>query len=495
MNWKSKRIVKPRVEISRILRRRDKTTGKFVYDIRFKTRAPISDRTLKVAEAFGLGIDEEKEHVIYEDFELRLGDRDIVYITGDSGSGKSVLLRALEEDLGDQAINIADVEIDPEKPLIDTVGKTFQEALTLLSRVGLNDAFLFLRPFNQLSDGQKYRYKIARMIDSEKKYWIADEFCSTLDRITAKIVAFNLQKLARRIGRAAILATTHTDLEEDLASSIRIHKGWGREIHVDYRSNDLNKVCSVTQGIKIRESSMEDYKKLAYLHYRATDAKFPLKFYAMERNSELIGVINYKYPPILTAGRMKTVGRRVSVEELNRDWTIINRVIIHPKYRTIGLGARLVRETLPLVGRRYVELVAVMAQYNPFAEKAGMRKIQESKPHPKILEAVEKLRGLGFNPVMIASETYNLKKLKILSPEDVEKLRETLLDLPTNYYKRLRSGMKPYYKKSEFREWLWSRDLPRLAKCIHILSVLSETKVYLFWCRDWIEREGGGGVG
>ena len=493
MRWKSKRIVKPRVEIERLQRRYDKTRGCYVYNIRFKTRAPLTDRTLKVAEAFGLGIDEEKEHVIYEDFELRLGDRDIVYITGDSGSGKSVLLRALEEDLGDQAINIDDVEIDPDKPLIDTVGKTFQEALSLLSRVGLNDAFLFLRTYNQLSDGQKYRYRIAKMIDSGKQYWIADEFCSTLDRTTARIVAFNLQKLARRTGRAAILATTHTDLEEDLAPSIRIHKGWGREIHIDYRPNELNNVCSVTKGIKIREGSMEDYKRLAYLHYRSTGARFPLKFYAMEREGELIGVIHYKYAPINVSGRMKAVGRRVSLKELNSDWALIDRVIIHPKYRTIGLGARLVRETLPLVGRRYVELIAVMAQYNPFAEKAGMRKIQENKPHPKILEAVEKLRALGFNPMMLASESYNLKRLKKLSPEEVDKVREILLDLPAHYYKRLMSGIKPYYKRPEMREWLWRQDLHRLAKSLRILSVLSETKVYLFWCRDWIE--GGGSDG
>ena len=488
MRWKSKRIVKPRVEVERLQRRYDKTKGCYVYNIRFKTRAPLTDRTLKVAEAFGLGIDEEKEHIIYEDFELRLGDRDIVYITGDSGSGKSVLLRALEEDLGDQAINIDDVEIDPDKPLIDTVGKTFQEALSLLSRVGLNDAFLFLRTYNQLSDGQKYRYRIAKMIDSGKQYWIADEFCSTLDRTTAKIVAFNLQKLARRTGRAAILATTHTDLEEDLAPSIRIHKGWGREIHIDYRPNELNKVCSVTKGIKIREGSMEDYKKLAYLHYRSTVVKCPLKFYAMEKDGELIGVINYKYSPIHASGRHKAVGRRVSVEELNRDWCIINRVIIHPKYRTIGLGARLVRESLPLVGRRYVELIAVMAQYNPFAEKAGMRRIQEMRPHPKILKAIEDLRTLGFNPIMLASEKYNLQRLKELSPEEIERIREIILSLEGSHHKRMRGGRKPYWKKHEMREWIWSRDLKGLARCLKIINILSETKVYLFWCRDWLEK-------
>jgi len=37
---------------------------------------------------------------LYRDFELRLGEGDVVYIMGDSGSGKSVLLRALGEDLG-----------------------------------------------------------------------------------------------------------------------------------------------------------------------------------------------------------------------------------------------------------------------------------------------------------------------------------------------------------------------------------------------------------
>ena len=50
------------------------------------------------------------------------------------------------------------------------------------------------------------------------------------------------------------------------------------------------------------------------------------------------------------------------------------RVVVHPEYRTIGLGSKLVRETLAFAGTPYVEMVAVMAKYNPFAEKAGMQK-------------------------------------------------------------------------------------------------------------------------
>ena len=85
-----------------------------------------------------------------------------------------------------------DVHVDPSKPLIDTVGAPVEEGLELLSRVCLNDAFLFARRYSQLSDSQKYRYRITKMIESGKQYWVMDEFCSTLDRDTAKIVAFNV---------------------------------------------------------------------------------------------------------------------------------------------------------------------------------------------------------------------------------------------------------------------------------------------------------------
>jgi len=36
-----------------------------------------------------------------------------------------------------------------------------------------------------------------------------------------------------------------------------------------------------------------------------------------------------------------------------------------------------VRETLAKAGTIYVEMVVVMAKYNPFGEKAGMQKIAE----------------------------------------------------------------------------------------------------------------------
>ena len=80
----------------------DRVQGKFSFDISYETHTKITPRSLVVAEAFGLGIDEAQKFKVL-DAELKIAPTDVVYITGDSGSGKSVLLRALRADLGDEA--------------------------------------------------------------------------------------------------------------------------------------------------------------------------------------------------------------------------------------------------------------------------------------------------------------------------------------------------------------------------------------------------------
>ncbi len=415
--------------------------------------------------------------------ELKISPRDIVLVTGESGSGKSVLLKALAKDLGDQAINMADISVDSDRPLIDTVGKTLLEGLELLSRVGLNDAFLFVRHYSQLSDGQKYRYRIAKTIESGKQYWVMDEFCATLDRDTAKIVAFNVQKLARRERKAVLVATTHTDLLEDLKPSVHIHKRFGKEIEVKYFPDKVNETCSLARKMHIAEGSREDYEKLAQFHYReAKGLVAAQKVFALKRGEETVGVIVYKYPAITTFGRRKAFGRKLSLQEINRDLALISRVIVHPKYRTIGLGVKLVRETLPLVGKPYVEAVAVMAKYNPFFERAGMQKIAESRPNPQLVEAIEKLRKLGFNPVFLTSETTNLKKLREMSADGVEEVRNVFKGISGGVYgRRLLSIYQTFLKKEDFVARVESASIEKLARMLRILGFLTQTKVYLFW--------------
>jgi len=87
--------------------------------------------------------------------------------------------------------------------------------------------------------------------------------------------------------------------------------------------------------------------------------------------------------------------QKMAMRELNEKLTIINRVVVHPKYRSMGLGAKLIRDTLPLTGTPYVEMVAVMAKYNPFGEKAGnllYRGATQAKPsRPKAAKEDQKI--------------------------------------------------------------------------------------------------------
>ena len=146
------------------------------------------------------------------------------------------------------------------------------------------------------------------MIDGGRSFWVAYEFCSNLDRATAKVVAYNIQKLARRSGATLVVATTHTDLEADLCPSTLIRKGWGDEIDVEHWGHIEAPRCTVTADVSIREGSREDYGRLSHLHYRDSGLPVPREIYAMDRAGELVGVIVYSYPPVRAAGRRNAVG-------------------------------------------------------------------------------------------------------------------------------------------------------------------------------------------
>lgn len=205
----------------------------YLIDKKFVSKVKRTDRVLEIAEAFGLGLD-DKEFVIFDNQEVPVEQGDIVYITGQSGSGKSLALRDLKRQMSEKGMSIADIdEVELlDVPIIDQIGQSTPEALNLLSIAGLNDAYLFVRKPNELSDGQRYRFKLAKVIESKASVWVADEFLAVLDRTTAKVLAFNLQKIARKMNATLIVATTHTDMVQDLAPNLYIEKRYREQIEI-----------------------------------------------------------------------------------------------------------------------------------------------------------------------------------------------------------------------------------------------------------------------
>jgi len=261
---------------------------------------------------------------------------------------------------------------------------------------------------------------------------------------------------------------------------VHIHKRFGKEISVNYYSNEPARKCSLVKEIQVKCGTREDWLKLAGFHYRSHKVGAVRGVFCLVRGFELCGVIVYCYPPPRCFGRSRVLPK-MGIRELNEKMSIIMRVVVHPKYRSIGLGAKLVRETLPLVGTPYVEMVAVMAKYNPFAEKAGMQKIAEQLPTKEVLKISEVLSSLGFNVQLLGSQKCVMDRLGNLSSKQLVTLKEAFIK---NGHPRLRKGFtphQPYGRKADYVEGVKTADLKKMAKLIKIVGVLLQSKVYLFW--------------
>lgn len=200
----------------------------------FDTSVERTPRVLEIAEAFGLGLS-DKKFVVYENLQVEVRQGDVVYITGQSGSGKSLLLRDLAAQMRDQGLRVTDlneVQLE-EKPVIELVGETTNDATDLLAKAGISDAWIYIRKPSELSDGQRYRLKLAKVMSSDADVWVADEFGAVLDRVTARIVAFSMAKVARRLGKTLIVATTHTDLKDELAPNLMVTKRFREKVQLE----------------------------------------------------------------------------------------------------------------------------------------------------------------------------------------------------------------------------------------------------------------------
>jgi ABC-type ATPase with predicted acetyltransferase domain len=221
----------------------------------------ISERSASVMRMFGLTTDRLAKTSFTVNCQLEINKGDIVYITGPSGAGKSVLLRELEKAIpASDKVNLNEVKLPCDKSVIDCIcGSTgspyngdFLEGLKLLSIAGLNDAFCVLNQPTNLSDGQKYRFRLAVALGSTPrpcsgqagspqaggsgaKFIFADEFCSELDRITAAVISYNIQKYAKRTGVTFILASSHEDILLDLAPDVLVVRELSGATQVIYK--------------------------------------------------------------------------------------------------------------------------------------------------------------------------------------------------------------------------------------------------------------------
>ncbi len=142
---------------------------------------------------------------------------------------------------------------------------------------------------------------------------------------------------------------------------------------------------------EIVRGSVRDWELFRRYHYR-TDKRLYfvdkvylfLHIYGEVRRK--VGIVVYTYPKANCRMRDEVLSdyylhfdKGLKMTVLNRECRRLSRIVIAPSYRGAGLGTKLVRVTMPMVGVRFIDTVAKMGRWSGFLERAGMAKVGEEE--------------------------------------------------------------------------------------------------------------------
>lgn len=140
------------------------------------------------------------------DFDWQIG-----LIVGPSGSGKTTIGRRLFP----EAIFHEGYQWPEDKAIVDAFPENLEakDIVEALSSVGFSSPPHWLKRFSHLSNGQRFRCELARLMLEDAEMVIVDEFTSIVDRDAAKISSAAVAKALRRRGKPRLVALScHYDV-------------------------------------------------------------------------------------------------------------------------------------------------------------------------------------------------------------------------------------------------------------------------------------------
>jgi ABC-type lipoprotein export system ATPase subunit len=126
-------------------------------------------------------------------------------IVGPSGSGKSTVMRRVWGE--PTSLQWAGGSVLDDFP----TDRGLQEITEVCSAVGFNTIPAWMRPFEVLSGGEKFRVELARRLLEGGDPVVVDEFTSVVDRQVAQIGSHAVQKHVRKNGTRFVAVACHYD--------------------------------------------------------------------------------------------------------------------------------------------------------------------------------------------------------------------------------------------------------------------------------------------
>lgn len=374
--------------------------------IREPAFVPMTPRKREICLDYGIP-PREAPYTIADGLSVRLAPGEILFVGGPSGSGKSSILAEIAAGAG-EVVWVGSGRFGAKRPMIDAIAprRPLAEAMEILTACGLGEPRLWIRPFADLSDGEKFRASLARAIGAAmagdaRVPIICDEFTAILHRRAARAIAYNLRKLVTRHGLILIVATTHDDIVDDLQPDRRLMLG-GLEPRL-VETTPRHGGFSLRRRAVIETGSVRDYRIFSPMHYRHRDGLgFVDKVFLLRDRTggDPLGILVFAHAPReLSLRNRATAGRFIrNMRRLNRELRILRRLVMHPDVRGCGLGHWFVRKTLPRVGVRFIECLAVMGAVNPVFERAGMTRIGRCPLPAGRLAMLRRMKELKVDP-------------------------------------------------------------------------------------------------
>lgn len=277
-----------------------------------KTKIPNTFRVEKVKGMF----DVNKDEIIKEfDINIPIDNKtwNVGLIIGASGSGKTTIAKNLFKDFlffngfewnSDSFLDDFDKDLSPT------------QIIESLSKVGFSSPPDWLKPFNVLSNGQKMRVELARIILQSDKPFIYDEFTSLVDRQVAKIGSYAISKFLKKENKQMIAVTCHSDVEEWLEAD------W--VYNVDTNEFKWGSVRRPQINVGVRQATNKEWSQFKQFHYLDANHNNAAHKYIAEINGQPVGwcsILHFPHPHI-------------------KNMKKVHRLVIKPDYQGIGLGGR-----------------------------------------------------------------------------------------------------------------------------------------------------------